>query len=121
MQKDSINSSGAITLEDLARMVARGFSSMEERFDLRMGCLETKMDGLDIRMDGLETRMDNLNTRMDTLDTRMGGLETRMGGLEMRMETLEVKLDKGFREVHERLDRVEIQQGGGVLKKRFGW
>lgn len=93
MQKDSINSSGAITLEDLARMVARGFSSMEERFDLRMGCLETRMSGLEVRMDKLETRMD----------------------------TLEAKMDKGFREVHERLDRVEIQQGGGVLKKRFGW
>jgi DNA anti-recombination protein RmuC len=55
-------------IEDLARMVANGFSAMDKRFDK----LESRMDRADERMDGFETRLesfeDSVNSRFDRIE-----------------------------------------------------
>ena len=94
MAKDS--SKKEITINELARMGARGFSDMAERFDR-----------LEYRMDALEKRMDALEKRMDALEKRMDALEESGRSLRSEMCQRFDKIDSEIKEVKVRLDRLE--------------
>ena len=64
-----------ITVDDLARMIAKGFSAVDERFDR----LEARMDRFEGRMDGFEKRTDALEV---SHDRRLRILEKHVFGLK---------------------------------------
>ena len=82
MAKDS--SKKEITINELARMVARGFSDMAERFDR----LEYRMDALEKRMDALEESGRSLRSEMcqrfDKIDSEIKEVKVRLDRLEKK-------------------------------------
>ncbi|MCC6323747.1 hypothetical protein IT400_03070 [Candidatus Nomurabacteria bacterium] len=77
------------SIENLAIIVAKGFSSVDDRFDV------------------VDKRFDRLETRMDTMDSRMGILETRVGHIEQTVMSLDSKLE----EVNKSLVKIEESTG----------
>src|SRR5262245_22425914 len=75
---------------------------------IRMGGVETRLDGLDARMGGVETQLDGLDARMERLDTRMDGLDTRMDGLETRVETIDARTSQMSNDLLDLRDRVPL-------------
>jgi hypothetical protein len=71
-----------ISLDELARMIAKGFSETGANF--------VKVEG---RLVKIEDRLDSLDTRMDSLDMRMGNLEKTIHyDHEKRLRKVETKL-----------------------------
>lgn len=91
----NINTSKKITIDDLALMVAKGFSSMEERFDAK---LDFKIDALEVKMD---KGFDDVNKRLDDTIERLDRMETRherkFDNLENRTITLKNHMENGFK------------------------
>jgi uncharacterized coiled-coil protein SlyX len=54
-------------IEGLARMIADGFSSMENHFDERIGGLEVRMDNFETRMERVEKVVIETNRRIDNV------------------------------------------------------
>ncbi len=73
-----------ITIDGLARMVANGFSSMEERVDAKIDTLEAKMD----------KRFDDVDKRLDRIEDRHG---RRLDNLESRTITLKNHMENCFK------------------------
>ncbi len=93
MTKNTQNKSKSkkITIDDLARMVARGFSSMEERFDTKIDTLEQKMND---KFDQVDKRFDEVDKRFDRLEDKYG---RRLDTLESRTITLKNHMENGFK------------------------
>jgi len=89
------------TIEDLARMVEKGFGSTAK--DIK---------GLDSRMDKFDSRMDKFDSRMDKFDSRMDNLETKVDDGFKRM-------DERFGQVNARLDMIEGDIKTFVTKDEF--
>ncbi len=86
MTKNTQNTSKTkkITIDDLAIMVANGFSSMEERLDF-------KIDGL---RDEMNERFDQVDKRFDRIEDQHG---RRLDTLESRTITLKNHMENGFK------------------------
>lgn len=70
------------TIDDLAIMVAKGFSSMQEYMDKRF-------DGVDIRFDKVEERLDRVEERLDKVEDRLDKIE---GHHSRRLDNVEDKV-----------------------------
>lgn len=86
-----------ITNEDLARMVKRGFDSVDKRFDgvdKRFKAVDKRFDGVDNRLGNLEKRMDILGRGQEEIKLRLGNVVHRfeLEALKKRMDRLEMKL-----------------------------
>lgn len=74
---------GPVTIDDLAIMVAKGFSRMDERFE------------------GVEDKFEAVNKRLDDIDYRLGKIESnherRLDILEDRMAVIKTYFEKNFK------------------------
>ena len=67
---------GAVTTDDLARMVAKGFSRMDERFegvDDKFKAVNKRLDDIDFRLGKIES---NHERRLDILEDKMAVVKT---------------------------------------------
>ena len=69
-----------ITIDDLAGMIQREFSKVNE-----------KLDKLDIRLDKIEARLDRIETRLDHFEARLSMAEKDFAGI--RDEKLVSRID----------------------------
>lgn len=96
-----------VTLEDLARMTARGFEEVGEKFkvvDKRIGELRNdmeegfaginkKFDEVDIRFNEVDRRFSEVDKRFDKVDKRFDEVDKRFGQVDRRFDRLESKVD----------------------------
>lgn len=111
------NQHSEVTIDELAAMVAKGFSEVYSRFDSRFNRLELRFDNLEMRFDNLEMRFDNLENRVDGIDGVLVRLDQRISNIEENMATkddikrLEVRFDSNervlFKDHEPRLRKVE--------------
>ena len=69
-----------ITIDDLAQMIARGFNSVDERFDRlegRVGNLESDVKDIKVTVERIERKQDSQQTILDRHDRRLTALENR--------------------------------------------
>ncbi|MEK7614428.1 MAG: hypothetical protein AAB428_02055 [Patescibacteria group bacterium] len=88
-----------VSNEDLARMVAKGFESMDNNFS----GLENKMTGLEDRMTGLEDKVDGFERRVTQ---KIGNLERRIDDVVMNRATKDEVYALSLR-----VDNLEIKTG----------
>ena len=90
------------TIEDLARMVEKGFGSTAK--DIK---------GLDSRMDKFDSRMDNLETKVDDgfkrMDERFGQVNARLDMIEGDIKTFVTKDE--FEDLMGRVKYLELKLG----------
>ena len=101
--------------EDLARMVANGFSSMEKRFVGLENSMEKRFDQMDQKFEDMISGLDNkLSDRITDLDEKLSG---KIDGLNNRIDDL--ALNRATREEMKLLSfRVEnIEQKVGIKTK----
>lgn len=81
-----------VTNEQLARMIARGFSSSNKIFQKTIKKTEERLNG---RIDGLDGRVDGLDGKIDKVDDRIDEHreETRRGFKDIKEEFKEVRDD----------------------------
>lgn len=74
-----------ITINELARMMQRGFADIDKRFDK----VETRLDEHDERFDIIDKRFDKVETKLDEHDERFDILDHRIKKfiVEVRNET----------------------------------
>ena len=87
---------GKVTIDDLAIMVQKGFSIIDEKFDHlegKVGHLETRFDHLENKVEHLETRFDHLDERVDNIEFKIDMLapQSDVDSLEKRVCVLEKK------------------------------
>lgn len=66
----------AITIEDVALMVGKGFLGVDKKFDK-----------IDKRLDGVDKRLDAVDKRLDNLDKRLNGVEQKLDNLDENIQT----------------------------------
>lgn len=65
-----------VTNNELARMIAEGFSGV----DLRFNEVDKRFDGVDTRLNSVETKLDRaLYTEMVSLESRVRVIEKKVG------------------------------------------
>ncbi|MDX9871861.1 MAG: hypothetical protein RBT41_05545 [Clostridia bacterium] len=81
-----------VILEDINKkfdFLVEGQKCLEEKFDKRMGNLETKVDKLETKVDQLEIKVDKLGQEMIVIKTFVGRIEDGLNGHEKRIKRLE--------------------------------
>lgn len=86
-----------ITLSELARMVANGFSDVAGRMATR-----EDINGLNIRVGGVESRLDGV-------ESRLGSLEAGQGDIKLRLDSLAYKFE--VKELARRVETLEKKVG----------
>jgi len=76
-----------ITINELARMVAKGFLDMQHHFDQRLSKIEK-------RLDKIEERLDKIEVRLNRVEMRLNIVEQRLDRLERELEEINLKLDR---------------------------
>jgi tetrahydromethanopterin S-methyltransferase subunit G len=89
------NGNTIITLEDLARMVARGFEETAKKADM-----EARFNNVDKRFDRVDERLDKVEERLDTVDGRLDHMDARMGRMEADLGEIRVRGSHGTRKVY---------------------
>src|SRR5262245_60501010 len=64
------------TLDDLARMINKGFKTTATKEDIK--AVTTRLDGIDSRLDKLDTRVDHLDARDGRIEADVHGLRDEM-------------------------------------------
>lgn len=82
-----------ITIDDLALMIARGFRSVDDRFEQ----LEQRVDAFEVK----------INNRVDELEYT---LNKRIDDVGKRIDELESTTNQGFIQVDQRLARIDKRQ-----------
>ena len=82
----------SVTLDDLAIMVANGFSDQESRFNKRFDGIDERFDRVEDRLDGVEDRLDSLENKVENLDKAIFDLQLRVGSVEDRLKSIEKTL-----------------------------
>lgn len=77
-----------ITLDDLAIMVAKGFSDQESRFNKRFDSLEEKFNVLDDKVENLDKAIFDLQLRIGSVEERLSSIEKTLGPLLLVVDTL---------------------------------
>ena len=97
MKKKNLPQPKKMTIDDLAIMVARGFSGVDKRLD----GIDIRLDGIDIRLDNIDVRLDGIDIRLDNIDVRLNHMDDRFDDMDKRFDILEdnhfkkfTKLDK---------------------------
>lgn len=70
-------------LESLARIVANGFSTMEQSMNERFDAVDARFDAMDTRFDSVENRMENVEHRLDTVVDMLDDHSRRIKDLEL--------------------------------------
>lgn len=87
----------AVTNDELARMIAEGFASVDGRFET------------------VDRHFEALDERFDKTDKRLAGMENRLADVDERLRVVETKLDRAlyseFVHFEMRLKRVEQKVG----------
>lgn len=97
------------TIDDLAVMVARGFSEMDERFER----VYKRFDGVDKRFDRIESRLDRLEKRIERIEADIIWIKEI---LEKHTKMLKDLSEEKIFIVH-RIDRIEKEVE--LIKKRL--
>lgn len=87
---------GKITIEDLAVMVQRGFSEMND-----------KLNGHDKRFDSMDKRFDSMDKRLKIVEDKVSSLTTEFQSFRSETRGNFEKVNSELYNVNNRLDRVE--------------
>lgn len=101
-----------ITIDDLARMVQKGFDAVDKRFD----AVDTRLDGLTLDVSYLKTKVDEIEQRLNRHEEILEEHTEELLWLRKHLEELaESKQDKQvYKEIEDlraRLARVEKKIG----------
>jgi tetrahydromethanopterin S-methyltransferase subunit G len=77
------------------------------RVDAGFAAVAARFDGIDTRLDGIDTRLDGIDGRLDGMDGRLDGMDGRLDRLERRVTNVEDTFTLGFRELNQRVGRLE--------------
>ena len=86
-----------ITIDDLAGMVARGFSNMDEKFaeiDKKFEHVEERFEEIDKKFEHVEERFVAIDGRFDGVDERLDSLDVRLGYVEKGVLGLKEKTNE---------------------------
>lgn len=92
MENKKENKNGKMTLDKLARMVADGFSDVNEKIETLVTKEEmgTRFEAVDARFDTLENKINRLDLRVEEIHDIVTGLETgSILDLQKRVKVLE--------------------------------
>ena len=79
-----------ITIEDLARMVQKGFEETAKRkeVDKRFDGVYKRFDGVDKRFDGVDKRFLEIDKRFDDVDKRFLEIDKRFDDVDKRFDEI---------------------------------
>jgi archaellum component FlaC len=90
-----------ITKNELARMVQKGFQSMDEK-------MEKGFQSIDERFQGIDKRFQSMDEKVDRIDRRLSNVENQVDSLQ-----------RGQEKIHDRLDEMSInlKEQNTILKQ----
>lgn len=105
------------TTNELAVMVAKGFSSMDRKFeaiDKKFEAIDSRFDEIDSRFDEIDRRFERLETIVFKIDTKVNDIDKRLKKVEEAIETLLLGYSIARNEIKElnaRIFRLEKKVG----------
>lgn len=101
------------TTNDLAVMVAKGFSSMDRKFD----AIDKRFEAIDSRFDEIDKRFERLETIVFKIDTKVNDIDKRLKKVEEAIETLLLGYSIARNEIKELNARIfRLEKKAGLAK-----
>jgi hypothetical protein len=70
-----------------------------------------RFEQVDQRFEQIDQRFEQVDQRFEQIDQRFGQIDQRFGQADTRFNTLEARMEAGFRELHQAIDRLGARWG----------
>lgn len=114
MKKSAIKAKKNTTIDDLAVMVASGFSRVDERFEQ----VDQRFEQVDMRFDQIDKRFDKVEKYIFNLDSKVQTIDTRLKNVEKALEPLTLSYNVFSREIRDMNLRISnLEKKIGIKSK----
>jgi hypothetical protein len=73
--------------------------------------VDQRFEQIDQRFEQVDQRFEQVDQRFEQVDQRFGQVDQRFGQVDTRFNTLEARMEAGFRELHQAIDRLGARWG----------
>ena len=82
-----------------------------EQIDQRFEQIDQRFEQIDQRFEQIDQRFEQIDQRFEQIDQRFEQIDQRFGLADQRFDTLETRMEAGFRELHQAIDRLGARWG----------